>query len=52
MSLFLNLMRILAEEDLQNMDEEEFFELLENENWREVEELIERETKTRERVLH
>ena len=52
MSLFFNLLRILAQENLEDLDEEEILELLDNEDWEEIEEFIERESEVFDRVLH
>jgi len=52
LSLFLNLLRILAEEDLREFDEEEILELLENGDWEEIEDFIERKTLKFNKVLH
>ncbi len=52
MSLFFSLLRILAEENLEEIDEEEILEMLENEDWEEIEEFIEREAELSSRVLH
>lgn len=52
MSLFFSLLRILAEEDLEEMDEEEILELLEDEDLEEIERLINQETGMPDKVLH
>lgn len=52
MSLFFSLLRILAEENLEEMDEEEILELLEDEDLEEIERLINQETEMLNKVLH
>ncbi|MGI9559003.1 MAG: hypothetical protein ACR2NQ_05010 [Thermodesulfobacteriota bacterium] len=52
MSLFFTLLRILSEENLEEIEEEEIFEMLENEDWAEIEQFIERETEVSPRLLH
>lgn len=52
MSLFFNLLRILTEENLEEIDEEEILEMLENEDWEEIEEFLERKTNSSGKVLH
>ncbi|QMU56306.1 MAG: hypothetical protein GKS04_03935 [Candidatus Mycalebacterium zealandia] len=52
MSLFFNLLRILAEENLEEVDEEEILEMLESEDWEEIEELIEKKTEASNKILH
>ena len=52
MSLFFSLLRILAEENLEELDEEEILELLEDEDLEEIERLISQETETPNKVLH
>lgn len=50
--LFLDLLRILAEEDLREFDEEEILELLESGDWEEIEDFIERKAFKFNKVLH
>lgn len=52
MSLFFSLLRILAEENLEEMDEEEILELLENEDWEEIEALINQGAEPSGKLLH
>ncbi len=52
MSLFFSLLRILAEENLEDIDEEEILEMLESEDWKEIEQLIEWKAENSERTLH
>ncbi len=52
MSLFFHLLRILAEENLQEIDEDKILELLENEDWEEIEDILEQRDVITDKVLH
>ena len=52
MSLYFSLLRILAEENLEEMDEEDVLDLLEDEDLEEMERLVNQTPALADRVFH